>query len=364
MTTIPFRMAMVIPGGIDKMEFKKRELYGDVLRLVAAFSVVFQHTVTSVWYYTPVRTDEWITLNFFNSIARFGVGVFIMLSGAFMLSPRYAHPPEKILKKNLPHILLLLVFWVIFYGVVNVLADGGSLQEYFKTPLLLFTKPQTHLWFLYTIAGLYVLTPPLRVFTKHASPKMVLYVIGIFFCFGLVLPMANHLLEMFADFTLYRNIRIQGCTTFAGFYLTGFYLSHYGLNLRSRAFLYAAAVASWAFAFASSTFYSLERVKPNEYFLGNFQPTTFLVASGSFCIFKEHFADRENASPFLAQISACMLGVYLIHPLFIKLFYATDFSLLVPHPFVTVPIAASAFFMLSLLLTMLLRLLPRLRKVI
>ena len=92
--------------------------------------------------------------------------------------------------------------------------------------------------------------------------------------------MANHLLEMFADFTLYRNIRIQGCTTFAGFYLTGFYLSHYGLNLRSRAFLYAAAVFSWAFAFASSTFYSLERVKPNEYFLGNFQPTTFLVASG------------------------------------------------------------------------------------
>ena len=36
MTMIPFRMEMVISGGIDKMEFKKRELYGDVLRLVAA----------------------------------------------------------------------------------------------------------------------------------------------------------------------------------------------------------------------------------------------------------------------------------------------------------------------------------------
>ena len=114
---------------------KPRELYAEVLRIIAAFSVVFQHTVTSAWYDIPVRTDEWLTLNFYNSIARFGVGVFIMISGAFMLSPRYAHPPEKILGKNLTRILLLLVFWVVIYGTVNTLVAGGSFKDIFATPL-------------------------------------------------------------------------------------------------------------------------------------------------------------------------------------------------------------------------------------
>lgn len=346
---------------MDKCSAKTRELYGDVLRWIAAFSVVFQHTVTSVWYFTPVKTDEWLVLNFFNSIARFGVGVFFMLSGAFMLSPDYAHPPKKIFTKNLPRILFLLLFWVVFYGTVNVVSDGGSLRELFATPLLLFTQPQTHLWFLYVLAGLYVLTPPLRVFTKYASPQMVLYVIGIFFCFGLLLPMVNHLLERLADFTLYKNIRIQGCSTFAGFYLAGFYLAHYGLKPQWRKILYALAIVSWVVAFLSSTYFSLEHARPNEYFLGNFRPMTFLMAAGIFCFFRERFRGVENCSRL--RISDCMLGVYLVHPLFIKFFYSTDLSLLNPHPVFTVPLAAVVFFSLSLGVTFLLRFLPGLRKI-
>ena len=334
---------------------KPRELYAEVLRIIAAFSVVFQHTVTSAWYNIPVRTDEWITLNFYNSIARFGVGVFIMISGAFMLSPRYAHPPEKILGKNLTRILLLLVFWVVVYGTVNTFVAGGSFKDIFATPFLLFTKPPTHLWFLYTIAGLYILTPPMRVFTEHASHRMVLYVIGIFFCFGLVLPMVNHLLERLADFTLYKNIRIQGCTTFAGFYLTGFYISHYGLKPLARKILYLSAVASWAFAFVSSTYFSIDRSKPNEYFLGNFQPTTFLIAAAIFCFFCERYRGVLTTNRRLTFVSACMLGVYLIHPLFIKLFYGLELSLLTPHPIVVVPVVAAAVFAISLLVTALFR---------
>jgi surface polysaccharide O-acyltransferase-like enzyme len=330
---------------------KPRELYAEILRIVAAFSVVFQHTVTSAWYDTSVRTGEWLTLNFYNSIARFGVGVFIMISGAFMLSPRYAHPPEKVLGKNLPRILLLLVFWVVVYGSVDTIIAGGTVKDIFATPFLLFTKPPTHLWFLYTIAGLYVLTPAIRVFTEHASHRMVLYVIGIFFCFGLVLPMVNHLLERLADVTLYKNIRIQGCTTFAGFYLTGFYLSHYGLKPLARKILYLAAIASWAIAFLSSTYFSIDRSKPNEYFLGNFRPTTFLIAAAIFCLFCERYRGITTTNRRLTFISACMLGVYLIHPLFIKLFYGLKLSLLTPHPIIVVPVAATAIFAISLLVT-------------
>ena len=57
----------------------------------------------------------------------------------------------------------------------------------------------------------------------------------------------------------------------------------------------------------------------------------------------------------LIFVSACMLGVYLIHPLFIKLFYGLKLSLLTPHPIVVVPVVAIAIFALSLLVTSIFR---------
>lgn len=147
---------------------RPKETYAEWLRILAAFSVVFQHTVTSAWYSVPVDSCNFSFLNFLNSLSRFGVGVFVMISGAFMLSPKYPHPPQKIFKHNLPKIFTLLIFWILFYGTLDAFDKGASIFELLATPLLIFTKPHTHLWFLYVIAGLYILTPPLRIFTQYA----------------------------------------------------------------------------------------------------------------------------------------------------------------------------------------------------
>lgn len=351
---------------------QKREVYAEWLRIFAAFIVVFQHTVTSAWYITPVDTPDFIMLNFMNSLSRFGVGVFIMISGAFMLSPKYAHPPQKVLKHNLVRILALIVFWVVFYGIVDALCVGiknGSgigetILNVISAPVLLFTTPATHLWFLYAIAGLYLITPAMRVFTEHASKRMVLYVIAIFFAFGLVFPTVSHLFGKWFDITLYKNIGIQGCTTFAGFYLTGFYIAHYGFGQRARRIVYAGAILSWVIAFFYSSYISLLRDAPNEFFFGNFRPTTFLMAVGVFCFFRQKYGDTVTQDNRLINFSKCMLGVYIIHPLFIRMFYGFKLTLLEPHPLVTVPLMTAAFFGISLGLVYLFRRVPGIRKVL
>lgn len=362
-----------------------REIYADLLRVFAAFTVVFQHTVTSVWYTVPVDSSDFAALNFLNSLSRFGVGIFIMISGAFMLSPKYPHPPQKIFKHNLPRTLIPLVFWVLVYGIVEELSSGGNVVDLLATPLLLFTKPAGHLWFLYTIAGLYLLTPPLRVFTEHASRKMVLYVITLFFAFGLFLPTVNHLLKTFAGFTLYKNIGIQGVTSFAGFYLTGFYLSHFGVGATARKAMYGAALASWIVAFVAATYISDLHNTPNEYFFGNFRPTTYLMAAGIFAAMRatfskdpqdEHTQEQTQEKPqkqsiilqkvttIALKFSGCMMGVYLIHPLFIKAFYGLHLTILEPHPIITAPVAAIAFYILATALVYVFRKVSGIRKVL
>lgn len=349
-----------------------RELYAELLRIVAAFTVVFQHTVTSVWYDVPVDTGDFFALNFLNSIARFGVGVFIMISGAFMLSPKYPHSPQKILRKNLVRILILLVAWVCIYGVVDAIREGvrnglgigESVVNILAAPLDLFVAPPTHLWFLYAIAGLYVITPALRVFTEHASKHMVLYVIAIFFMFGLVIPTVNHLLAKLAHFHMYQNIGIRGATTFAGFYLTGFYISQYGLGRIARRVLYGLALISWFIAFFYSTYFSLVKDAPNEFFFGNFRPMTFLIAAAVFCFFRTRYGERRTSDTRILDISKCMLGVYLLHPMFIKIFYGLKLSLLEPHPLITAPLMAVVFFGLSLGAVFLFRLIPGVKKIL
>lgn len=342
----------------------RREKYAEWLRIIAAFTVVFQHTVTSAWYDTPVSSPDFFVLNFLNSLSRFGVGVFIMISGAFMLSPKYAHPPKKILTYNLPKIIILIVTWGLAYGFLNVICQSGDWVDYVSTPITLFTQPATHLWFLYTLAGLYLITPALRVFTKNASPRMVLYVIGLFFMFGLVLPTANHLLFKLAHFTIYKNIGIQGSTTFAGFYLSGFYIAHYGLGPKVRKILYSLAGISWFISFFYSTYFSIARDAPNEYFFGNFRPMTFLIAAAIFCYFRTKYGNTTTDKAKLIAMSKCMLGVYLVHPMFIKIFYGLHLSMLIPHPIVTAPLMAVVFFGLSLYTVRLFRKIPGIRKIL
>ncbi len=343
---------------------RPKEIYAEWLRIFAAFTVVFQHTVTSAWYSVPVDSDDFLFLNLLNSMLRSGVGIFVMVSGAFMLSPRYPHPPKKIFAHNLSKVLALLVFWVVFYGVFDALGKDASIKSLLSAPLLIFTKPHTHLWFLYVIAGLYVLTPALRVFTEHASRKMILYVIVLFVSFGLLLPTVNHLLAAFAHFPLYKNLEIRGLTSFVGYYLTGFYIAHYGIRKIPRKILYASAFVSWGTAFLASLYVSDLRNAPNEYFFGNFRPTTFLVAAGIFCFFREKFRDKTTDNPLFLNISRATLGIYLIHPIFIGAFYRLDFSLLAWHPVLSAPLAATAFFALSLLIVLPFQKIPLLKNVL
>ena len=128
--------------------------------------------------------------------------------------------------------------------------------------------------------------------------------------------------------------------------------------------LYGAALLSWFLAFFYATYFSLVRAAPNEFFFGNFRPTTFLVAAGIFCLFREKFRDRTTNSKALIAISGCMLGVYIVHPLFIKASYGLGFTPVDPNPLITSPIMAIIFFTLSLGVVFAFRKIPGLKKIL
>ena len=64
---------------------KERIIYFDYLRVLATMAVIFLHVAAQNWYNTDINTLNWHVFNIYDSIVRWGVPIFIMISGALFL---------------------------------------------------------------------------------------------------------------------------------------------------------------------------------------------------------------------------------------------------------------------------------------
>ena len=63
---------------------EKRCIYFDILRIVACFAVIIIHVCS--WYlYSDINSPNWQVFNFYNSIVKWSVPIFVMISGALFL---------------------------------------------------------------------------------------------------------------------------------------------------------------------------------------------------------------------------------------------------------------------------------------
>ena len=65
---------------------QERNIAFDLLRILSAFSVVVLHVSSMYLMEYNVSTTDFKIANFINSISRFGVPIFVMISGAIFLS--------------------------------------------------------------------------------------------------------------------------------------------------------------------------------------------------------------------------------------------------------------------------------------
>ena len=99
---------------------------------------------------------------------------------------------KSIFRKNLPRIAAAFLIWSTFYALYTALLNSRA-----GTPDSLWQIVTNiafghyHLWFIYMIMGLYLITPILRLFIKGASRRDLEYFLLLYFVFTLFLPMFN-----------------------------------------------------------------------------------------------------------------------------------------------------------------------------
>ena len=99
----------------------KRIVYADLLRIIATFAVIVLHVSASKWYDTPVKDFNWQIYNLYDSLVRWSVPIFVMLSGMFFLNPEKFIPTSNIIKKYIFRILLAIIVWGLFYQAYEII---------------------------------------------------------------------------------------------------------------------------------------------------------------------------------------------------------------------------------------------------
>ncbi len=194
----------------------------DLIRTVAVILVIMIHA--SVESYTGLMLDAfqgsiyWWTTAIYNAIARVCVPLFVMLSGYLLLQPVKVNEPIRVfLKKRFTRIGLALGFWSIIYFLWSYYVHGQVLTVSYIIQGLL-TGPYYHFWFLYLIAGLYFITPILRVLVTYGDRKILRYLIIIWFVAVAVVP----LFQLFSGFYIDTYLIIIAGWT--GYFVLGAYL--------------------------------------------------------------------------------------------------------------------------------------------
>ncbi len=308
-----------------EIEKAKRIYSFDAMRIIAACAVVMIHTSADYIEQYDKGTMAFITGNIFNSISRFAVPVFFMISGALMLDERKSIPAEKILKSAL-QILTLIFSWSFIYTVgYNVIRPVIFNEPISLTKLLdTFFNGHYHMWYLYVLVGLYLITPVLRLFIKKENASLIwkYLVFSMVVLFGVLF--ANEIINKFfeqkdilLDFA--NNFRMEFFCEHAIFYVLGWYIVHIGLNKKTRVFLYVGGLAGLVVSFVGTHLFYIKG--ESEFFHSNDSLNIMLYSVAVFVIIHYIFINKDIALNHVwISLSSLTFGVYLIHCIYLFAF--------------------------------------------
>lgn len=326
----------------------KRYLHYDLLRILAIFAVIVIHVVANDWYASEPNSKDFIILTLFDSIARFCVPIFLMISGIFLLDKNKSISTIKIYKVYIPRLLIAFSFWSLIYTSAFYYNFYGSFTLLnVKDFIEMFIIGRYHMWYMWLIMGIYVMLPFLRQALSD-NKKMLEYYILIFLVFSSVMPVLSN----FANI----NIQIQSYISigFTGYIALGYYLNKYSINRSKLKLIYILGVSSLFFTFLITIYMSTKGPQQSTYFFEYLTPNVLLMATALFCYFKYEVSKIKfnyTVIKTIHLITPLTLTMYLSHDLFNILFRQLNLSIMDYNLFISIPLFSIVIFFMSAVLS-------------
>ncbi len=342
----------------EKGMVKQRVAYIDHLRIAATFAVVVIHVAAQNWYSQEVSTFAWATFNFFDSVTRWAVPAFVMISGALMLQEDVDF--KKLYTVKIPRRLAAFLFWSAVYALHK---DCGL-----KTFLLHVIKGKYHLWFLYLIIGLYICIPIIK---KIAEDHIVAeYFLAASLVFTFLVPVVLQVLSDFVSEDLakactdaYNDMNLAVLGGYVAYFIAGFRLSQITLSKTKRRIIYVLGVLGIiATIFLTAAASVKEGVPVGDYY-GYLGINVFAPSAAAFVWFKHNLSHVKADSFLMKQLTKCSFGIYLVHILVLEMLdKKLALNTLCFHPIASVLLISVVVFVLSFAISALFNRIPVIKK--
>ncbi len=328
----------------------------DMLRTLACMMVVILHASAQYWYLTPPSEGEWALLHIWNTSARCAVPIFFMISGAlFLHGPR---PGKKFFTRNIPRLACVFIVWSVLYGI-----DAMTVPGVLADPLKLFDHAMAghyHLWFLPSMIGVYLLLPALYAIAHYENGWALRAFLPVFLIFGIICGTAAAFDGMlpWGVSVAFAKIAPELCGC-CGYFLLGFALTNIDVSRVPRTVWILICILSVGITAAVGILYSRHTGRATALLHGEFTLPTFAEAVSLFFLFRTvKVSPASRTGRLFTELSACTLGIYLLHPFVMERLQAYGFDSLFLHAGIGVPLLSFAVILICLTVSAFLRRIP------
>lgn len=350
----------------------KRKVYCDYLRLVATFAVVFIHVAASNWSNVDVNEIQWQVFNIYDSLVRWGVPIFVMISGALFLNRDV--PIKNIYSKYVRRMVIAFVSWSLFYAILTTDTFQHGLIYSLKSHIGTLVTGHYHMWFVLMIIGLYMCIPFMK---KIVSDETVMkYFLKLSFIFAFLIPWV---LKIVNDFVGSNNSMIQKMVTtidsnlmnmgmsmvlgYTFYFILGYYLDRIEIKKDVRVMIYVAGILGFIFTVVADAGLSIKTQVANSNYYGNFEVNVLLEVIAVHTFFKYHTFQNEKVNQLVVVLSKFGFGAYLIHTFIIESMAAIlHFDTLSMNAWISVPLISIIVFGVSMGVSAVLNHIPVIKK--
>ena len=306
------------------MEGQRRDVRYDVLRVLSAYLVVLLHMSVGCLQQKGVCGAAWNAANLLSALSRVSVPLFVMLSGAFLLDPDRAFSLSYHFKKRIPRLAYLFLGWSLFYAGSSAFYLWLKNKHAFDLHSFLreVVEGHYHMWYLYMLAGLYLITPILRVLCQHGGRRLLEYFIALCVLITSVTKLNEQLFHWEMLSSVLGKLSLVMVFGYVGYFVAGYYFKTYPPGEKARRFWYlGGALALLAAAWGTRILSLPSQGELNAALYSYYAPTVFVMSFAVFILAGQARKTKpasEHLSKILRIITPNLLTVYLLHPFLLE----------------------------------------------
>ncbi|MTD27189.1 acyltransferase [Erwinia sorbitola] len=328
-----------------------------LLTLIATYLVILLHTAA-----IPFSTfhSAWSIAVMYDALGRISFPLFLLIAGYISLNKNESLLST--LKTRVLDLLLPLIAWTVIYFIYNRMANGSTTA--FSLLDLLSTPAYGHLWFIYTLILLFLVTPLLNTFIQHGSQQRINYILAVWFALASVYMLFDNFKEtVLENHPAQIPSNIDMVVYLSGFYIIGGVVRRYKLSPKvtiATIIFILSAVLTAVMGYSLS----ISIGEPNEIFLFYSAPTIVTLALACFFMLLNaplQFSRRVNL--IIRTLARLSVGIFFVHMLVLEtLLRLWSVSFNDYYSVLSIPGVALVSFMVSALLIYLMERVPGLKR--